>query len=597
MSKEAEFLARIKTYQGLEKSKSSESARFGALRLLAFGLLIFGVYLFSTSSNLLLPWSIVLAGLVLFALLIVLHNKVKSRINILKNIQQINKGEIDRLNLNLHEFEAGTEYKDKLHPFVNDLDVFGQHSLFQTINRCATKEGEQVLADMFKSKVSYAEAIKRQAIVKELSGAIDWRQEFQSGNGTVYNEVGEIGALVEWVNEPQFYQSRPFLKWITLFFPIVPVGVLIAMNYGLAPILGLSIIMILPVLFARSKKVITEIKERTSRRLKDLKRYVYLIEMIENKQLESQELKDLQSTLLVHGKASHKIGKLKSILTWMEGTDNVFFYILSHFTILWEFQIVRFLDQWKASNKEHILSWVDTVEQFDAYNSIAGFAYANVNFVYPELTNEEYDFAAENLGHPLISGEERISNDFEFTGISKLMLITGSNMSGKSTFLRTIGVNIFLANIGAPVCATKCRLSPMYLFTSMRTEDSIEESTSSFYAELKRIEQLISVAKTGDKVLFMLDEILKGTNSQDRHNGAEALIRQMRKFELTGFISTHDLELTDLEQEKELSLTNYSFTSEFENDRLIFDYKIKNGPCTSFNASQLMRSIGIELQV
>ena len=228
-------------------------------------------------------------------------------------------------------------------------------------------------------------------------------------------------------------------------------------------------------------------------------------------------------------------------------------------------------------------------------NSLAGFSYANRGFTIPVIVDEAYQLSATALGHPLIRGKERVVNDFAMAGKGKVIIITGSNMSGKSTFLRTVGVNVVLALMGAPVCAASFTTSVYQVFTSMRTQDNLEESVSSFYAELKRLKQLLELIGTTHPVLFMLDEILKGTNSHDRHNGAASLIKQLTGTDSFGFVSTHDLELGALSDDAG-TIENYSFNSQVVDDEIIFDYKLHHGLCKSFNASKLMEKMGIKIE-
>jgi DNA mismatch repair ATPase MutS len=252
-------------------------------------------------------------------------------------------------------------------------------------------------------------------------------------------------------------------------------------------------------------------------------------------------------------------------------------------------------EKWRTKNREEVEKWFDAIADVEALNSLARFAHANPTYVMPEITDDEFTLKAVEMGHPLIKAEERTSNDFQTSDKGKIIVITGSNMSGKSTFLRTVGLNIVLALAGAPVCAERFTTSKFMLFTSMRTTDNLEHHVSSFYAELKRIEQLLTLVKAEkSQILFMLDEVLKGTNSQDRYHGAMAIIRQMHGFNTIGFISTHDIQLGE-EAAKMSFCENFNFTSDVKEGKVEFDYKIKEGICKSFNASALMKSIGIEM--
>jgi DNA mismatch repair ATPase MutS len=250
-------------------------------------------------------------------------------------------------------------------------------------------------------------------------------------------------------------------------------------------------------------------------------------------------------------------------------------------------------NNWKKLFGQEAGAWFESIHRFETLNSLAGFSFANPNFTYPEMKEGSYTIDGKNIGHPLVPDHKRVCNDFLLQGKGNIVVVTGSNMSGKSTFLRTIGINSVLCKIGAPVCATEMKSSGFKIFTSMRTHDNLEENISSFYAELKRIGFLLNYISDGSPVLFLLDEILKGTNSVDRHKGAEALIMQLSQLNSFGLVSTHDLELGKLDDSN--LIKNYSFNSQIQGDEILFDYKLQKGLCYSFNASKLMESIGIKI--
>ena len=234
------------------------------------------------------------------------------------------------------------------------------------------------------------------------------------------------------------------------------------------------------------------------------------------------------------------------------------------------------------------------VSEFEVLNSLSGFAYSNPEYTFPKITEAPYTINFEMLGHPLIKSDTRVSNSFQLQGHGKIAMITGSNMAGKSTFLRTVGVNLILALMGAPCCARSGQVSHLKMFTSMRTQDSLEAGVSSFYAELKRVEQLLGLIKSGEPIFFMLDEMFKGTNSQDRYKGGVSLIKQLSELNAFGLISTHDLELAELAG-KHMIVSNHSFNSKIQNDKMTFSYELMDGICTDFNASELMKKSGIKI--
>lgn len=266
-------------------------------------------------------------------------------------------------------------------------------------------------------------------------------------------------------------------------------------------------------------------------------------------------------------------------------------YALLDIVFILDVHLLLRIEKWKTTYQKHLEQWLNAIHEFEALVSIGTFAHSHSNYSFPEIIDEPFKLGGQKIGHPLIPSHQRVPNDYFIEGKGSVDIITGSNMSGKSTFQRTLGVNMILGNIGAPVCAEKFEMNPVEVFTSMRTKDNLEENTSSFYAELKRIRQLLDLVKK-KRVFFLLDEILKGTNSEDRHLGAVALAKKLNQEQGFGLISTHDLTLGKLE-ESQTGVRNFSFNSEITGNKINFDYKLTYGPCRSFNASQLMKNLGV----
>ena len=284
-------------------------------------------------------------------------------------------------------------------------------------------------------------------------------------------------------------------------------------------------------------------------------------------------------------------------LSYIIGQLNVrynFFAIFLNLFALWDLQWVYQLERWKAQHQGAMPKWFNALAEIEALSSLATLYYNNPEWTFPRLTEEDL-LVAEALGHPLIHRDQRVCNDLHMPTDAHIKLITGSNMAGKSTFLRTAGLNIVLAMAGAPVCARRLQLPFLRVYTSMRTQDALHESTSSFYAELKRLKFIIEAVERREKVYFLLDEILKGTNSRDRHTGSKALIQQLIQSGGGGLIATHDLELGQLEAQYDGAIENLCIEVQTRNGELIFDYKLKKGVSQSFNATQLMRKMGIKI--
>jgi DNA mismatch repair ATPase MutS len=263
--------------------------------------------------------------------------------------------------------------------------------------------------------------------------------------------------------------------------------------------------------------------------------------------------------------------------------------------LLWDVRQIIALNKWKHKNRQQLPNWYQLIAEMEVLNSLATTHFNYPEWAIPDFSSEHFTLEAQNLGHPLIQQRQRISSDFSLKGQGKVALVTGSNMAGKSTFLRSLGVNIVLAQMGSPVCANGFIVSPNKLMSSMRIADNLAENTSTFYAELKKLKTIIEAVNRHEPVFILLDEILRGTNSLDKHTGSEALIRQLIKHEAIAVLATHDVELAKLEKEFPGSLENYHFDVQVEGEELYFDYKLKHGVCTSLNASILMKKIGIEV--
>jgi DNA mismatch repair ATPase MutS len=264
--------------------------------------------------------------------------------------------------------------------------------------------------------------------------------------------------------------------------------------------------------------------------------------------------------------------------------------------LLWDVRQMIALNRWRKRNKAIVNKWFDAVAETELVHSLSTLHFNQPGWCFPEFTSQHFTLIGKVAGHPLLPETQRVSNDFKLEGSAKISLITGSNMAGKSTFLRSLGVNMVLAQMGAPVCAHSFLLSPVQLVSSMRIADNLAENTSTFYAELKKLRTIIELVKAHQPVFILLDEILRGTNSYDRHKGSAALIKQLIKEQAVAVIATHDVELAGMEEGFPLSIENYHFDVEVEGEELYFDYKLKGGVCQSLNASILMKKIGIDLE-
>jgi DNA mismatch repair ATPase MutS len=321
-----------------------------------------------------------------------------------------------------------------------------------------------------------------------------------------------------------------------------------------------------------------------------------LMKWIEDKRFSASILQQLQQSVAEGEKKAYtNIKELKSLLDRFDLRLNWFLFPFINGFLLWDVRQIIALNKWKDKNRKKISLWYTLIAEFEVLNSLSTVHFNHPGWVIPDFSNEHFSLETGNLGHPLIQPAQRVNSNFSLKGQAKVALVTGSNMAGKSTFLRSLGVNIVLAQMGSPVCATAFTLSPNKLMSSMRIADNLAENTSTFYAELKKLKTILEAVNRHEPVFILLDEILRGTNSLDKHTGSEALIRQLIKQKAVAVLATHDVELAKLENEFSTSLENYHFDVQVEGEELYFDYKLKHGVCTSLNASILMKKIGIEV--
>lgn len=568
------------------------------LRVLVFlGIILFSIFLYKSGVDINLVFLLAFSGLLFFLFLLKKHNHVSYQRNHTCFLAQLNSDEEARLEGKYYPTQTGSAYFDPTHPYAIDLDIFGRSSLFVLLNRATTGGGQAILAQWLLQRASIDEIAERQKAVAELSKNLEWQQQYQATGMHVKGEVPDVKQLLNWLQEPPHISNKRGLVALVYTMPVLTLtAILLAIFTEVTYHLPVLFIFINYIILGLTFKEVKSAIEKTSSGASVLNIYADLLRIIENNTFTSSAFQKLrQKTQTDHKRASAQIKRLANLLYNLEARNNAFFYAIVSSTVLWDLFFLIRIERWKKTVSADIGNWLAAVSEAEALNSLAGFYHANPSYIMPVLSTENLAYRATALGHPLILAQKRVTNSISVAGRGKTWVITGSNMSGKSTFLRTVGVNAVLAMMGAPVCAHQMEISSFQIFSAMRTQDSLEESVSSFYAELKRLKQLIELLPTGEPIFYLLDEILKGTNSQDRHLGAQALIRQFHKHNATGLISTHDLALGEMAQEIPGFVFNYSFNSEVINDKLVFDYKLQEGVCRSFNASKLMQQIGIEM--
>lgn len=565
--------------------------RFAMLRLFTF---------FAMIAVLILLWQWnLLAGivgtgvfLVLFYRFTLWHQAIKAAQVHHEALARVNNDEFAVLDHDFSAFAYGASFLEAEHPYSIDLDIFGPHSFFQYTNRTRTVLGRKKLANYLLTNTELTAIHKRQKAIQELASMLDWRQHFLAHGIRTEDSAQQIDLLERWVKQDPFILPK---KWLRVVLVILPFMVTLTFSWLMyQQQFTLALLCFIPSLLLMRRFVmpINRVHEQTSHAEKALGHYAKLIRHIEQQSFSSEELSQLRAHFLPD--VSKRIKHLSYIISQLNARYNAFTIILNLFG-LWDLQWVLRLEKWKQEQREALPKWFDALAAFEALSSLATTVYNNPDWVFPVFT-EKNGLSAKALGHPLLHVDKRVVNDVMIPTQGHIKLLTGSNMAGKSTFLRTIGLNIVLANCGMTVCAEEMTLPMLKVYTSMRTQDALHESTSSFYAELKRLKVIIEAVEQKENVFFLLDEILKGTNSRDRHTGSKALIHQLIQQGGGGVIATHDLELGSLEAQYDGTIENWCMEVGIQNEELHFDYKLKKGVSQSFNATILMKQMGINIK-
>lgn len=544
----------------------------------------------------------VFVGLVAFIFFLDRFIALSQKLKYHRTLVELNEDEISLIDGSLKkQHREGMEFLDQNHSYAYDMDIFGPSSVFSLLNRTSTQIGKAKLAGWLLKKAAKNEIYQRQEAVKELKPLLDWRQDFQAqGRIDQAEDHEDLKRLLPWLKGVNQLFLGNLMTWGSKVGPLLAITSILIYTFSETPFVVVLVGLLFNLfLIKKTATTISDAVEKTDASVKTMKSYARLMAEFEKKSFQSTKLQQLQAKLLQGEAGSQAIDQLSKILYHLERRKNAYFYALFVTLTLYDLQWMIELEKWKQKHADSLDEWLEVIAQVEALQSFAGFAFANEDFTFPEIIDKRFSIEAKNIGHPLLPSTKRVCNDFQLTGKGKTAVITGSNMSGKSTFERTLGVNMILAFAGAPVCADQFRLSLFDIFTSMRVQDSLEENVSGFYAELRRIEQLLKKLEDDsgqEDVFYLLDEVLKGTNSIDRQNGARALIRQLAQKNAFGLISTHDLELGELEEQFPDQAQNFSFNSQVEGGKLSFSYKISRGVCHSFSATKLMQSIGIEIE-
>lgn len=575
-------------YDALHKKHN----RLSLLRLLiAIGAIVL-FYLFADAHNY-LHLAAGIALTVAFVILMKAHQKVGHQKLRARTLQLINEEEWAYVTKQQLSFGDGAAFFQDSHAYSADLDLFGKRSLYQHLNRTATQMGRETLANNLLAASDAGTIVEVQHATQELSGKLEIRQEFYAAGRIAGDSEDIYNRLMRWTEEEDTAVSKPLL----ICCYVLPVALLIAiaMHFITNDAIYWNIInKLIPLnllIYFFQLKNIRKALFSTDKIHEMLRSYGAMLFQIENASFESTYLKGLQAKLETGStKASALLQQLGNIFSKMETVQNPFSAFVMNGLFLYHIHQLNSLNNWKKKYKAQVRQWLQVIGSFEMLNCTANLKYNNPGFCFPEI-NKAYQISFEDLGHPLIADNKRVCNSVSFEK-QRFIILTGSNMSGKSTFLRTLGVNMVLAGMGAPVCASKANIHPLKIFVSMRQSDSLADSESYFFAEVKRLKYIMEQLK--EEVCFvLLDEILRGTNSDDKRSGTIGVIEKILQRNTIGAIATHDLEVCLTTEQHPETLTNKCFEVEIIENELVFDYKLRSGICRNKSATFLMKKMEI----
>lgn len=536
-------------------------------------------------------------ALVGFLFLVKKHSVVEARRNRNRSLKQVNEKEIKALVRDYAAFGDGEEFVDPKHEFSYDLDLFGPRSLYQYMNRTSSILGKERLAEWFKNPFLDATVIQeRQVAIQDIRERLDFRQNFQAiGEEELENEA-DSESLVKWLKEAPFFLTHKVYPILRYVMPILLLIIIILFIFVPQITWHFPVVMM-----AVNLIVVRQTLDRTNtthallgKRFATLNRYSDLLYLVEQESFQASFLQQAQNKLKAHDlKASVSIKELAAIMRAFDQRLNAFAAFLLNATILWDIVVMFRLEKWKVQAKDELPSWFEVLAEFDGMVSLGNFAYNHADFCIPAIQQDPFAMKGVEMGHVLLDPTIRVDNTLELEGDGQYIIITGANMAGKSTFLRTVGTNLILAMIGAPVCAKSFTFSPLKLHTSVRATDSLQDHESYFYAELVRLKAIVDRLKDGERLFVILDEMLRGTNSHDKQTGSRGFIEQLIQLKGMGLVATHDLSLGTLTDEHPNNVRNMRFEVDIHEDRLDFDYKLKPGISQNLNATFLMRQMGI----
>ena len=581
------YKTQLEGHQNEVSALQKQLLLFSMLRLMTFLFAGFAIYL-------VLPnWKIAICigvlGLVVFLFLLSKYTNKKAKRELHKSLVHINKEELKIASGKFHHRKTGEQFQDPLHFYSLDIDLFGKGSFFQYLNRTSSSEGESQLADALKAN-NISNIENRQEAIKELSQKTEWTQLFAGTSSLIKTET-PAPVIIKWLKTHKVFIPKQ-MAWVPWLFALISASLLVLVileiigigffGYWIFAGLGLT---------GMYLKNINTLALNADKTKDTFRQYASLLLQIENETFDSKLLQEKQQKIQSENKkASAIFSEFSKCLDALDNRNNLIGAIFGNGYLLLDIKNAYKVEQWISTYASKVEEWFEVVSFFDAYNSLGNYAFNHPEHTYPTISEERNVIDAKNLGHPLLDKTKRVNSDVAIKN-QEFFIVTGANMAGKSTFLRTISLHIVMANIGLPVCANSSSYSPVKLITSMRTSDSLTDDSSYFFSELTRLKFIVDAIEK-ESYFIILDEILKGTNSTDKAIGSRKFVEKLVAGNATGIIATHDLSLCEISEELN-EVKNYYFDAEIVNDELYFDYKFKKGICQNMNASFLLKKMEI----
>jgi DNA mismatch repair ATPase MutS len=598
----------ISDYQKRADSAAAEAARYkdlsdshSLMRLVVFGLFILAVVVSVNINSLVMlaVSALVLTGC--FSWIVNRQNKFDALKEYFLDNKNVCENEINTILFRGNIYPDGSAFASDTHYYTSDLDIFGPNSLFQLTNRAATVPGTNKLAGWFSAPAPKDTILLRQQAISEIAQKNDWKIHTQANLVfSLKQPKDQIKNLFIYLKIPVELKDKRFLYLYSQAAPYVLLAIIIASVFYVPARYAAGVVALLNLRLVMAQLKTTQKTDLIAGKLATaLGHFVAAFKGIEQEDWQTEYLKIL-SNRLKNAENKTISGSIKQLSVLIEKLNyrlNVIMGVILNAFLLWDIRQVIAIENWKTNNRENLEDAFDVLAGYEAIISLASLHINYPEWCFPEIAEGEgYTLTAKDMGHPLIRPAYRVVNDYELNDTHKIDIITGSNMAGKSTFLRTIGINTVLALSGAPACASFMNVSEVTVISYMRIKDSLNESTSTFKAELDRLKMLLAAVDSGQKIFFLIDEMLRGTNSVDKYLGSKGVITRLVKQNGVGLVATHDLQIADLEKQFPNYIRNFYFDIQVKDGEMLFDYKMKPGECKTFNASMLLKQIGIDVE-